>query len=238
MSRPFEISPEEEASTSQYLYRQLFVTPPVLSKQECNVPETTAIIPGSNIGIGLECARQLFDLAKLLRLVIAVPDVSKGEAALDELFAGTDCGSAAVWKLDLSSYDSIIKFVERVQSLRRLDIVTLNADGYSINPTFSPTGFEEDTQVNYLSTALLTILLLPILKAKSSRPPGRLTIVSSDSAAWAKFNEKLADPLLPAFKAPFSPGQWDMKERYFTSKLLGQLFVSELARQIPLPWRL
>jgi len=85
--------------------------------------------------------------------------------------------------------------------------------------------------VNYLSTALLAILLLPILKTKKSgTASGRLTLVSSDTAGWAKFNEKTANPLLPAFKA--NPGKWDMQERYSTSKLLGQLFLSELAKHV------
>lgn len=108
----------------------------------------------------------------------------------------------------------------------------MNAGVYKVNLTFSPaTSFEEDVQVNYLSTDLLAILLLPVLKAKKSGPaPGRITIVSSDTAAWAKFTEKTADPLLPAFKT--TPSKWDMQERYSTSKLLGQLFLSELAKQV------
>ena len=233
MSRPFDISPEKEASTSQYLYRQLFVTPPVLSKREFNLTGKTAIVTGSNIGIGLECARQLLDLG-LNKLVLAVRDESKGETARKELSAGKSLapGAIEVWKLDLSSYDSIVKFAERAHTLERLDIAVLNAGVYKVNLTFSPaTGFEEDVQVNYLSTALLTILQLPVLKAKKSgTTPGRLTIVSSDTASWAKFNEKTADPLLPAFKA--TPSKWDMHERYSTSKLLGQLFLSELVKQV------
>ena len=234
MSRPFDISPEQEASTSQYLYRQLFVTPPVLSKKEYDLTGKAAIVTGSNVGLGLECARQLLDLG-LSKLILAVRDESKGEAARKELSAGRRLALDAieVWKLDLSSYKSITKFAERAHTLERLDIAVLNAGVYKVNLTFNPTtGFEEDVQVNYLSTALLTILLLPVLKAKKSgTTPGRLTIVSSDTAAWAKFDEKTADPLLSAFKA--TPSNWDMQERYSTSKLLGQLFLSELVKQIP-----
>lgn len=234
MSRPFDISPEKEASTSQFLYRQLFVTPPVLSKKEFNLTGKTAIVTGSNIGLGLECARQLLDLG-LSKLILAVRDESKGEIARKELSIGRNLtpGAIEVWKLDLSSYSSIIQFAERTHSLEYLDIAVLNAGVYKVDLTFSPaTGFEEDVQVNYLSTALLTILLLPILKAKESGiAPSRIIIVSSDTAAWAKFNEKIANPLLPAFKA--IPSKWDLQERYATSKLLGQLFLSELAKQVP-----
>ncbi|KAA8652360.1 uncharacterized protein ATNIH1004_001264 [Aspergillus tanneri] len=196
MSRPFDISPEKEASTSQYLYRQLFVTPAVLSKKEFNLTGKTAIVTGSNIGLDLECARQLLDLG-LSKLILAVRDESKGETARKELSICRSLapGAIEVWKVDLSSYNSIIKFAERAHSLEYLDIAVLNAGVYKVNLTFNPaTGFEEDV---------------------------RIIIVSSDTAAWAKFNERIVNPLLPAFKA--IPSKWDMQERYSTSKLLGQL---------------
>lgn len=54
------------------------------------------------------------------------------------------------------------------QDLSRLDIVILNArvfgSGFNIVPE---TGHENSVQVNYLSTMLLSILLLPVLKIKS-----------------------------------------------------------------------
>jgi NAD(P)-dependent dehydrogenase (short-subunit alcohol dehydrogenase family) len=233
MSPAFDISAEKEASISQYLYRQLFVKPPAVSRRDVDLSGKTAIVTGSNIGLGLECARQLLDLG-LSKLILAVRDEAKGEAARTNLSAGRslEAGAIEVWELDLSAYDSITKFAERASSLERLDIAVLNAGVYKVNMTFNAaTGYEEDVQVNYLSTALLTILLLPVLKAKKSgTAPGRLTTVSSDTAAWAKFNEKTADPLLPAFKA--KTDKWDMQERYSTSKLLGQLFLSELAKHV------
>ena len=129
-------------------------------------------------------------------------DEAKGEAARTNLSAGRslEAGAIEVWKLDLSAYDSITKLAERASSLERLDIAVLNAGVYKVNMTFNAaTGY---VQVNYLSTSLLTILLLPVLKAKKSgTAPGRLTIVSSSTAAWANLNEKTEDPLLPAFKA-------------------------------------
>lgn len=164
----------------------------------------------------------------------------KGETARKELSAGKNLapGTIEVWKLDLSSYDSIVKFAERAHTLERLDIAVLNAGVYKVNLTFSPaTGFEEDVQVNCLSTALLAILLLPVLKAKKSgTTPGRLTIVSSDTAAWAKFDEKMADPLLLAFNA--TPSKWDMQERYTTSNCWASCFCGSWSNRFPPLWRL
>lgn len=190
----------------------------------------TAIVTGSNTGLGLECARQLLDLG-LSKLVIAVRDEAKGQFAKTHLLGGRPGGSVGAWKLDLQSYDSITAFAERTKTLERLDIVVLNAgvskQFFDVTPS---TGHEESIQVNVLSTALLTILLLPILKVKNSpEHPGRLVIVSSDVASWAKFKERKSTPLLAALdkRENFS------LDRYPTSKLLGQLFVTELVKRVP-----
>jgi len=226
----FDISPDKEASTRQYLYRQFFVTPRAVSHRDVDLNGKTAIVTGSNVGLGLECARQLLDLG-LSKLILAVCDESKGETARTFLLKGRNLDASAiqVWKLDLSSYDSVTKFAERASPLEHLDIAMLNAGVYKVELTINPeTGFEEDTQVNYLSTALLTLLLLPIMNTKrSGTAPGRITIVSSDTAAWAKFLEKKSDPLLKAFNT--NEFKWNMQERYSTSKLLGQLFLFQLA---------
>lgn len=55
--------------------------------------------------------------------------------------------------------------------------------------------------------------------------------MTSDLAAFAKFPERGADPLLPALDK--KPVKWDMAERYSTSKLLVQLFLSELTKVVP-----
>jgi NAD(P)-dependent dehydrogenase (short-subunit alcohol dehydrogenase family) len=233
-SYAYNISPEKEASLRQYLYRQFFITPPPVSRRDADLSGKTAIVTGSNIGLGLECARQLLDLG-LSKLILAVRDESKGETARAALLKdrNLDAPAIQVWKLDLFSYNSVAEFAERASNLEHLDIAMLNAGVYKVELTINPeTGFEEDVQVNYLSTALLTLLLLPIMATKrSGTAPGRLTIVSSDTAGRAKFPERASDPLLKAFKT--NERTWDMQERYSTSKLLGQLFLCELTRHVP-----
>lgn len=95
-----------------------------------------------------------------------------------------------------------------------------------INPS---TGHEETIQVNYLSTALLSILLLPNLAAKSPTSlPGRLTIVGSGTALFAAFDNQNANPLIPSFDVPFS-GLAAAQERYGTSKVLVKMLVYKLS---------
>lgn len=170
--------------------------------------------------------------------VLAVRDHTKGEAALEKISAGQKIAreQVEVWKLDMSSYESIVAFSAQADSLGRLDIVILNAGVYRVKMEFSPTtGHEEDPQTNYLSTMLLTLLCTRSFKTRSERSseptPGRFIIVSSDTAGWAKFPQKNADPLLPALDNKTRP--WDSAEKYVVSKLLGQLFISELVNVVP-----
>ncbi|EED21269.1 short-chain dehydrogenase, putative [Talaromyces stipitatus ATCC 10500] len=229
----FRLTPEKEASRSQWLHRQFLGKTPPLTKNDVDLTGKTAIVTGSNTGLGLETAGHLLDLG-LTRLILAVRTVSKGERAREGLLAKRDPASCQidVWNIDMSSYDSITEFVERAKTLDRLDIAVLNAGHFKELETFnSSTGYEECIQINYLSTMLLTILLLPLLKANPGAHPGRLVIVSSDMAAWAKFTERTERPILAAYKK--KAAKWDMGERYATSKLLGQLFITKLADQIP-----
>lgn len=112
-------------------------------------------------------------------------------------------------------------------------VCTINNAGL-LKKTFeknSSTGHEETFQVNYLGQALFTLLLLPVIKEKNSpEQPGRLVLVSSDTAAWAKFKGKNSDPL---FAGLDNPQLFDGGDQYSTSKLLGQLFLTELVKRVP-----
>ncbi|RYC60419.1 hypothetical protein CHU98_g5770 [Xylaria longipes] len=196
----------------------------------------TAIVTGSSSGIGLECARQLLDRG-LGKLILAVRDEKKGAIAREDLASGRALkpGTIEVWHLDYSSYDSITSFTNRAQGLENLDIAVLNAGVYRIPHVVLSTGHEEDIQVNYLSTALLAILLLPILEARmrSEDSPGRLTVVSSNVAAWSRFKLQDGRPLLMSLDEPMGGKAFDHHQQYCTSKLLGQLFLTELTRRVP-----
>ncbi|KAI1087261.1 NAD(P)-binding protein [Rostrohypoxylon terebratum] len=235
----FNITPERQASKLQFLRRQFLGAPPPISRDDVGLSGKTSIVTGANCGIGLECARQLLDLG-IGKLIIAVRDESKGEAACEALTALRQLEkgqTVEVWKLDYASYESIIAFARRLEGLKpQLNIAILNAGidrgCFNIIPA---TGWEEDLQTNYLSSILLMLLLLQYFKKIQSDPgadtfdPGRISLVSSDTAAWASFDERKKDPLLKAFNEEAS---WDQFNRYATTKLLGQLFVAELAKHV------
>ncbi|KAF3004586.1 hypothetical protein E8E14_006004 [Neopestalotiopsis sp. 37M] len=195
------ITPEQEASKAQFLRRQFSSAPPALLREDADLSGKTAILTGANGGIGIECSRQLLDLG-LSKLILAVRDEAKGKIARESLTPLLKSDqSIEIWQLDYASYDSVLSLAQRAEGLNpRLDIAILNAGvnraNFNLN---SATGHEEDLQTNYLSTVLLILLLLRgFVKAQSSSP-GRIVVVSSDQAAWARFDEKDKEPLLPAF---------------------------------------
>ncbi|PNP50317.1 hypothetical protein THARTR1_09025 [Trichoderma harzianum] len=234
MAPKFDITPQQRASQLAFFQRQLFRSPPAWTQKDVDLSGKTAIVTGSNTGLGFECSRQLLDLG-LERLILAVRSEANGEEAKKALLSGLNHGRAAiieVWKLDLSSYDSIMAFAERTKTLERLDIVVHNAG--LVKSSFqknNSTGHEETVQVNYLALVLFTLLLLPVMKEKSvSGQPGHLTIVSSDTAAWAAFKERNSEPLLAGLDKPES---FDIQDQYATSKLLGHMFLTELVKRVP-----
>ncbi|CAH0003347.1 unnamed protein product [Clonostachys byssicola] len=228
----YDITPEKEASPGQYFYRQFFVKTEPVNRGQADLTGKTAIVTGSNVGLGLEASRQLLDLG-LSTLVLAVRSEPKGEAARKSLLSARtgDAPQIEVWSLDLASYESITQFAERAKALARLDLVILNAGIFKAEEEFHPTtGFEMDVQINYLSNALLSILLLPALK-KSPGHPGRLVFVSSDMAGWFPLTSASSDLILPVFKEKAKA--WNLAARYGESKLLGHLFLTELAQRVP-----
>ena len=125
-------------------------------------------------------------------------------------------------------------FAERAKTFNRLDIAVLNAGICPAQRIFNDkTGHDETIQVNYLSTALLAILLLPVAKAvRANQPaPSRITFTSSEVAAWAKFNLGTKTPILAALDK--KEDGVDTVDRMFVSKLLGQLFMHRLSKLVP-----
>lgn len=200
--------------------------------KDTNLAGMVAIVTGASGGLGYECSRQLLSLG-LSRLIIAVRSVERGEAAAVKLRKAHPTAIVDVWPLEMESYQSIQEFVHRCETtLVRLDIAILNAGLIQFNFGLVPsTGHERTVQVNYLSTMLLAILLTPIVKEKTAQAPGRITIVNSGASRVAKFSNHAQRPLLPSFDDT-NIVPWNPMERYYSSRLIGQLFFAKLVDHI------
>lgn len=214
---------------------------PVLLTPETSLAGQTALVTGSTTGLGLLASRQLLSL-NLSRLILAVRSPEKGAKVAAQMRADYPSATIEVWSLEMGSYPSIQAFARRAAAEfsspeKRLDIAILNAGLTHQNFTrCEATGHENIVQVNYLSTVLLALLLLPVLRPKVSagsrvRPqPGRLTIVNSGTALFAKLPNRDKRPFLASYD---DEKAWDGVETYSASKLLAHFFLIRLLDHLP-----
>lgn len=204
-----------------------------------SLSEKTALITGGSDGLGLHAGRHLLSL-NLSRLILAVRSAEKGERVAAQFRREFPSATIDVWPLEMTSYDSIQALAKRAATefsgSKRLDIAILNAgivrDKLHV---VESTGHCDIIQVNYLSTFLLAILLLPVLRhkptsGKKPSSPARLSIVNSGTAYGAKLPNRNRRPFLASFD---DPKTWDMMEQYPASKLLGHLFFVRLLAHLP-----
>ncbi|KAL2825790.1 hypothetical protein BDW59DRAFT_161460 [Aspergillus cavernicola] len=187
----------------------------------------TGIITGGYTGLGYKSADNLLS-HNLSRLIITVPDWKVAREATANLANLHPHANIEVWFLDMLCYTSIQHFIWKCDTiLDRIDFVILSAgilsDNFIINTS---TNHETTFQVNYLSTVLLTILLLPVLKSKNiPNKPARITLIGSSLALSAKFPEQRSNTLISAFD---NKGYWEIADRYSTTKLLLLMFIVKL----------
>ena len=144
-----------EASTFGFLRRQFLKPKPLPDGVQLN--EQVAIVTGSSSGLGFEASRQFLKLG-LSHVVLAVRSQARGDAAAERLRNEFPEATLSVWLLELESYQSIQSFVDRCQTLPRIDIAILNAGVQKPSfTTVAETGHETTMQMDYLSTVLLAI---------------------------------------------------------------------------------
>lgn len=223
-----DLPPNDSNPFLAMIKSKLFVTFP-RPPPSTDLSNQTAIITGAASGLGRESAKQLLAL-KLSHLIIAARSVERGQPTAKELQSAYPTAKIEVWPLEMESYESVQSFAKRCdRELIRLDIAILNAGMVDMVMKFSPSGHERTMQINYYSTALLAILLLPIMKAKKTGQAPHLAIVNSDTSRIAKVPNRQEVPFLPTFD---DEKWWSFQERYSESKLVGQLFFAHLAEHV------
>ncbi|KAM7217013.1 hypothetical protein V8F06_007652 [Rhypophila decipiens] len=236
-----------------YLTSQLFTKLPVPTEQ---FTSQTIIVTGSNTGIGLEAARYFVDLGAG-KVILAVRDVAKGQAALESIRKSTACpeGVVEVWELDLLSYDSVLWFARRaVDELARIDVLVANAGVYFTRfstvelPSSGPGtgaesrgvvtghGDEATIVVNVISHMLLALMLLPKMRetAVETGKNGVITFTGSFTHYMTDFEERRAATERGGsiFEELADEKKAKMGERYYVSKLIQLLIIREFAHQL------
>jgi NAD(P)-dependent dehydrogenase (short-subunit alcohol dehydrogenase family) len=171
-----------------FLHSQLFAKLPY---PKSSFSGQTVIITGSNTGLGLEAARHIARLGAS-KVILACRTISKGQTAAANITSSEHLTSdrVEVWELDLSSYESVKAFGQRVQQLDRLDAFIQNAGILTAQYRLEE-GEESTITVNVTSATLLGLSVLPKLRqsAKKYGVRGRLSFIGSDLQYIAKFKE-------------------------------------------------
>ncbi|KAH6999636.1 putative short-chain dehydrogenase [Ilyonectria destructans] len=184
-------------------------------------------------GIGLETARWFAKL-NAARVILAVRNTSKGEAAAKDILASLDAESRCrveVWALYLASAKSVEAFATRVQNeLDRLDILLSNAAVFLYEFSMAD-GNETTVTVNVINTLMLAFLLLPKL---------RKTSVAFDRETKLAFTGSFAFWLTPypernfphIFSGLADETKARMDDRYFVTKITHLPLTREFAKAL------
>ncbi|KAF3920768.1 hypothetical protein ABW20_dc0103349 [Dactylellina cionopaga] len=198
----------------------------------------TILITGGNSGVGLEAARHCVRL-NAANIILAVRTISKGEAAKADLLKTNPDKSPniSLYSVDYSSFASVKSFADKlVSEVPKLDIVILNAGLSLLEWVVTADGWEQVLQVNVLSTAYLSLLLLPKIREsydRSSDFTPVLAIVTSDTHYVSSFKQKeKAGEKLGILTALNDQKQSENFDKYPTSKLLEVFFVRRLAKWV------
>jgi NAD(P)-dependent dehydrogenase (short-subunit alcohol dehydrogenase family) len=167
----------------------------------------TAIVTGSNSGIGLAAARELARAG--MRVVMAVRNTEKGEAAASGLE-----GTVEVRELDLADLSSVREFASGFDG--DVDLLINNAGVMAVPEARTADGFEMQIGTNHLGHFALTNLLLPQVR-------DRVVTIASGAHRMGKID---LDDL------NWENRRYDRWRAYGQSKLANLLSTLELQRRL------
>ena len=203
-----------------------------LIPNDVSLRQKTMVITGANTGIGFEAAKHLINL-ELSHLILACRSIEKGEEARSRILASTSTpaedAKIEVWQVDLASYESLLAFSKRVHQSPRLDGFIANAGVET--PDFElAEGIERTLTVNVVSTFLMSILILPALKATSEKHNTKtnLSFVGSMVHIFGHDSQIQHTSDKDVFQTLSDPKTADMGSRYSLSKLLEHICFLEL----------
>ncbi|XP_054162421.1 retinol dehydrogenase 14-like [Oppia nitens] len=189
----------------------------------------TVVITGATAGIGKETAKEL--AKRGARVVMGCRDKRTALEVIQEITANNDHKTVpnVIYKnIDLCSFSSVKDFAEDIiKSERSVDILINNAA--VLGPPFALTtdGFETQMQTNHLSSALLTLLLLPKMQSSTQTSlRSRILMITSTLYRKGVINDN------DFIKENVSNDTYNRRQAYNNSKLANILFARHLHRDI------
>lgn len=233
MSAQLESRAPFQATIAHGFWKQVFTSVPPIPLG-LDLAGKIILVTGSNVGLGLESVRQFLKL-RPSRVIMAVRSLEKGEAAAAVLRVEFPVANIQVWEIDMASFRSVQDFTARLErdlNGGRLHIAVLNAGLSKLRFERAEEGSHREStiQVNYLATALLALLLLPLMRPTTSSPePGRLSVVNSEAALPVELEDPAEGGLLDSLDRA---EMYDGFSQYSKSKLLVMMFVAKLAEVV------
>lgn len=128
-------------------------------------------------------------------LILACRDIAKAKEIRHRLIQDTYNINISVEYLDLSSFSSTKAFADRIVDSQRTVYALINNAGiFYQSPRVTEDGIDVTFQTNYLGPFLLTLLLLPVLRANAT---GARIVNVSSQAHLAPTDFKTIDPHQP-----------------------------------------
>lgn len=195
------------------LPRDAFAQAPAVPASDQEV----ALVTGSTSGLGTELALRLG--ARGHHVIVHGRNEERGAEVVDAINAAGP-GSARFYRADLASLADVRRFAETLLAdYDRLDLLINNA-GFGSAPDerlLTEDGHEYRFQVNYLSTFLLTHMLMPRLLDSA---PARIVNVSSGAQTPIDFTDVMIER------------DFSGRRAYAQSKLAQVMFTLDLAEEL------
>ena len=161
------------------LWKQRNGRPTVVTK---SYKGRTVLITGANGAFGSRAAKLFAEREVETLILVDVKDCTGVKENIEAELSTTSKAKPTilVWQVDMMSYASCQALGEKARQLKNLDHVLMTAGMLSFNRRESPEGWETSIQVNYISSALIALLLLPVLKSSPGNPnPPVLTFTTT-----------------------------------------------------------
>lgn len=189
----------------------------------------TALVTGSNGGVGLALAERL--AGDGWRVLLHGRDPDKLARARARLGVG---GPHAAFRADLAHPDGPRQLAAAVaEATRRLDVLVHNAGLLRPSRERTEDGVEVTLAVNALAPFRLTQALRPLLASTADAQGGaRVVTVSSEAHAAGRLPGPDVDALVRTFRGPDDPARYSSVMAYATAKLTATCWTLELARRL------
>ena len=193
------------------------VCPPPLPSLEGRI----CVVTGSSAGLGAEMAAWLLELGATVIFACRSEARARTACAAACSSSGAPASRAVFVPLDLSSCESITACATLItREFGRCDAVVLNAGGFAPARSLTAEGWESNLGCHAIGHHLLTLQLLPLLRAAPHG--GRVVSVASVLHKTADAVAMVADPMCERGYAMFAA--------YARSKLAQVVLSAELQR--------